>query len=103
MLGHLSGIHVNICHGLNVIEGGLRFAAFCKEAVDLVHGEGGTAGMFGGGGLRPGQRAMLEERIRGSLVRCEGVRDRFLEMGERHRGHIGQVSCVVQSIQGLVW
>ena len=58
--------------------------------------------MSGGAGLRPGQRAMLEERIRGSLVRCEGVRDRFVEMGERHRGHIGQVSCVCRAIiQGL--
>ena len=102
ILGHLSGTHVNICHGLNVIEGGLRFAALCGEAVGLVHGEE-TAGMSGGAGLRPGQRAMLEERIRGSLVRCEGVRDRFVEMGERHRGHIGQVSCVCRAIiQGLV-
>ena len=89
MLEHLSSIHVQICHGVNVIEGGLRFAAFCREAVGVVHGEVGT-GVFGGG-LRPGERVRLEERIRGGTVRCEGVRDRFVEMGERHRGHIGQV------------
>jgi len=90
MLGHLSGIHVQLCHGINILEAGVRFAAFCKEAVGLVHGEDGTAGTFGGG-LQPGGRAMLEERIAGLTVRCEGVKDRFVEMGERHRGHIGQV------------
>lgn len=86
LLRHLSRMHVEIGHGFNVLTAGIRFGEVCRKVVDVLHSQGGE-----GIELRPGERELLLERIRGPLSLCQSVKERFEEMGRRHSGHQNQV------------
>jgi hypothetical protein len=95
----LSKVRVEISHGKGILEGGLRLGRFCKEAIPAVYGGECLQGTLMGGGLMPGERELLVERMRGPVARCEAVLERFTELEARHNGHLGHVSGMKAAIR----
>ncbi|KAK4444555.1 hypothetical protein QBC34DRAFT_385083 [Podospora aff. communis PSN243] len=87
----LSTIRVEINHGKGVVEGGMRLGRFCNEAISVVHGGECLLGTLMCGGLMPGERELLVERIRGPVARCAASLERFAEFEARHTGHLGHM------------
>ena len=83
----LAKIQVQICHGQAVVASGGRFSRQFMEAIEAVE-----AVREKGGHLVLGQKAVLEDRLRSAEFLCQSVLERFVDMGERHKGLISMVS-----------
>lgn len=99
LLRLLSTTQVEISLGIGILDSSLRLGVFCREAVTVVYRAGEETGIFIGGGLRLGEREMVLGRIRGVISRCQSVRERFAEMGDRAMAHVGQVSEVERRLR----
>ncbi|KAK0612132.1 hypothetical protein B0T14DRAFT_341375 [Immersiella caudata] len=95
----LSKVRVEIAHGKGIVEGGLRLGKFCREAIAVVYGEEHLQGALMGGGLRPGERELLVERIRGSMSTCEALVERLTELEARHNGHLGHINNIIAQVE----
>jgi hypothetical protein len=83
----LYGTDTEISHGQNVMSFAVRYGDWCLEAVSAL-----DASRKSFGGLLPGARAMVEDRIRFTHSRCQALQDRFTELKARHRSQIDAVS-----------
>ncbi|KAK0649676.1 hypothetical protein B0T16DRAFT_457067 [Cercophora newfieldiana] len=91
----MSEAGVELSHGTGILEGGVRLGKFFEEAITVVYGEEQTQGGLMCGGLRPGEREHLMERLRGPMSRIVAALERFRELHRRHQGHIGQIHNLI--------
>jgi hypothetical protein len=78
--------HAQICHSQVFLAFGLRYAEYCREAMDLVE-QARTWKR-----LQPGEREAFEAFLRPSQSICKSIQERSTELLERLRGLISLVN-----------
>jgi hypothetical protein len=81
--------HAQICHSQLFLAFGVRYAEYCREAINIV--EQARTGRQ----LQPGEREAFEAYLRLSLSLCRSTQDRSTDLLERLRGLISLVRLTV--------